>query len=97
MVNQLEQLAQKALEGELTVEDRLAIYNLALTVAANELFRIEEATGGLVNPVSLLLIQQLCLLADPDVDHARVAAQITDFVEKANEGLDSGSGLITPR
>ena len=60
--------ATDALTNALTPEDRLALLNLAMTVVGEELFRIERAASGTVQPPVLFLLHTIALLTAPKPD-----------------------------
>lgn len=69
----LARTSKAAIEGKLTDNDRVALYRLVLTVAANEFYRIEANSGhGLVSPEVLLLIQQIALVCEDEVDQQKL-------------------------
>lgn len=59
--------AEAALDGTMTDTDRVALYNLAMTIAAEELYRVEQRVPGVVSPESLTMLHQVALLCDPNV------------------------------
>lgn len=92
----LTQAATAAIDGEMDDTTRVSLYQLALTVASEELFRIEEMLGGTVNPGSLLLIQQLGLLASPDVDPSKLLANIQQTIKVVTHEEEPNSGEDEP-
>lgn len=64
------ELAEKAYQGNLSHEDKEALYRLALSVAANEFYRIETEHGGegdpIVKPEALAMLRQIGILTDQE-------------------------------
>ena len=90
----LTEVAEQAIEGTLTDETRIGVYELALTVAANELHRIERTHNGAVSPESLLLLQQLALLADKNVTREKILGSIETLVGKNGVAEEDSGGSI---
>lgn len=85
----LTRTAKEALEGNLSDEDRIALYRLALTVCAEEFYRIESnGEGGAVKPETLMLLQQIELLCSDNITPEKLveslpAGPAADEVEAA--------------
>lgn len=56
--------ARDAAEGKLEDKTRVSLYRLAMAISAEELYRIEEAAQGSVNPTTMVLLQQLAAICD---------------------------------
>lgn len=61
-----EEMLEEAADEGLTKDDRIQFLNIGLTVAVNELYRIENEVApedkGIVDPRIMILLQQLGLL-----------------------------------
>lgn len=68
----LVEAAKQALDGTLSDATRVRLYRLALTVAAEEFYRIESTQGGSVAPGVLMIIQQIAALCEDKVDAERL-------------------------
>lgn len=64
--------AKRAATGTLSDKTRVSLYRLALTIAAEEFYRIESNAGGSVNPPVLMLLQQISALCSDKVDVTRL-------------------------
>ena len=99
----LARTSKAALEGKLSDEDRVALYRLALTIAAHEFHRIEANSGhGLVSPEVLLLLQQIVLVCDDKVDRDKLlgpmgltAEDVADAQSQVQEH-DGSESDVTP-
>jgi hypothetical protein len=72
LISVLARTAKAAVEGSLTDNDRVVLYRLALTAAAEEFYRIESNGGGGVSPEVLLLLQQIALVCEDEVDQRKL-------------------------
>ena len=91
------QTVEEAVAGSLNDSTRVALYRLALTVVANEFYRIESESKGSVDPQILLLLQQIVLLCDDNLDMERLTGGINTLLEKVNakrQKQDGRRGLI---
>lgn len=90
----LARTAAAAVNGKLTSNDRNILYKLALTVAAEEFYRIESNSGhGLVSPEVLLLLQQIVLVCEDEVDQVKLLGGMgltLEDVSDAAQAKDSG-------
>lgn len=83
--------AERAVAGVLTDSERSDLYRLALTVAAEEFYRIEQRAGGIVTPEVLILLQQISLLCEPNIDIESLIGPVQAAAEAAREhDPDSG-------
>lgn len=82
----LARTSEAAISGKLTDNDRVALYRVALTVAANEFYRIESNGGGGVSPEVLLLLQQIFLVCDDEVDQMKLLGPMGLKPEDISDG-----------
>jgi hypothetical protein len=83
--------AKAALEGTMDDTDRVAMYRLAMTVTSGELYRIEQNAAGTVSPESLMLLQQIALLCDPEVTPEKLF-QTTNLLRDVNAAQETPVG-----
>lgn len=79
-------LIMKASEGEITDAERVDLYRVALTVAANEFYRIESIAEGSVNPAVLTLLQQIELIAGEGATPERMYEEAIKHAEGSGGG-----------
>ena len=68
----IEYAVERALDGSMNDNLRVTLYRLAILVCSEEFYRIEAQHRGTVNPASLLLLQQLTVLADENPNPERI-------------------------
>jgi len=78
-----------ALEGTLTDATRVGLYKLALTMAADEFYRIESDRPNAVNPEVLIVIHQISTICEPDVNTDKLMDTMGRMAEMMGGAEDS--------
>lgn len=63
----LEAAAADAAEGQLSDNNRVKLYMVAMAIAANEFFRIESENPGAVSPDVLMALQQITTICSDSI------------------------------
>ncbi len=91
----LARTAKAAVDGVLTDNDRVALYRLALTAAAEEFYRIESnGGGGLISPEVLLLLQQIALVCEDEVDQTKLLGGMGITAEDVSDANKDSGGSV---
>ena len=88
---------EDALAGHIDDSKRAEMYRLALGMAVGEILRIEEIQPGTATLSTLMLLQQIAVVLDPETSPERLVGSMTTLVEKRREKEDRRPRLVTSR